>query len=409
MLGFIVNCGSSSIKVRLIDTDTQETLFESRAEHLNSSSSKVVTSFNNVVTNLFADYPRVSLSHEDALKAILKDLKQQEVISNLEDISFVGHRIVHGGSFFSKPTIITEEVIKKISECSELAPLHNPVGILGIRCCEELLPSAIHVAVFDTAFHQDIPEVNFRYAIPDKFYCEGIRKYGFHGTSYAYLTRKLRENVGEKNISAIMAHIGQGTSVCAVKKGKSVYTSMEFSPLSGCIMGTRSGSIDPTVVQFLCKKYDCTIEQVMSILNNDSGLYALTGYSNMIDILNGLENNNHSCIFALDLFCESLAENIAKAIIYLGERPKQIVFSGGIGENSDIVRYKILEKLTPIIGNINLDVIKNTKNEYIITQSASLVSVNGEFSSPKKNSEIAVYVIKANEELEIALEAAKLL
>ncbi len=408
MLGFIVNCGSSSIKARLIETDTKETLFEARAEHLNSPSSKVITISCDVVNNLFADY-HFLLSHEDALKSILKDLKQREVISNLEDISFVGHRIVHGGAFFSEPTIITEDVIEEISACNELAPLHNPVGIIGIRCCEELLPSAIHVAVFDTAFHQTIPEMSFRYAIPDKFYSEGIRKYGFHGTSYAYLTRKLRENVGEKNISAIMAHIGQGASVCAVKEGKSVYTSMEFSPLSGCIMGTRSGSVDPTIVQFICKKYNCTTNQVMSILNNESGLFALTGYSNMIDILNGAVNNSFSCICALDMFYTSIAENIAKAIISLGEKPKQIVFTGGIGENSDVVRYKILDKLTPLIGNIHLDIIKNTLNEYIITKSTSLVSVNEGFSSPKKDSGISVYVIKANEELEIALEAAKLL
>ena len=166
MLGFIVNCGSSSIKTRLIDTDTKETLFEARAGHLKTSSSTVTTKVNGISYSLL-DEDNTSLTHEQALQLILNDLSNRKIIKNLEDISFVGHRIVHGGTFFSKPTIITEEVIEKITTCNELAPLHNPVGISGIRCCENLLPSAIHVAVFDTAFHQTIPEINFRYAIPE--------------------------------------------------------------------------------------------------------------------------------------------------------------------------------------------------------------------------------------------------
>lgn len=393
MLGFIVNCGSSSIKTRLIDTDTKETLFEARAGHLKTSSSTVTTKVNGISYSLL-DEDNTSLTHEQALQLILNDLSNRKVIKNLEDISFVGHRIVHGGTFFSKPTIITEEVLEKITTCNELAPLHNPVGISGIRCCENLLSSAIHVAVFDTAFHQTIPEINFRYAIPDSWYDFGIRKYGFHGTSYSYLTRVLGNKIGKQNISAVMAHIGQGTSICAVSEGKSVYTSMEFSPLSGCIMGTRSGNIDPAVIQHLHNKFGYDINDILSTLNKESGLYAFTGQGNMLDILNGVERYNDDCIFALTAFCHSVAENMAKAIVSLGDKPKQIVFTGGIGENSPVVRKEIIRMLSPVVNGISLSDTANCENCFEITH---------------KCSPIPIYVINANEELEIALEAANLL
>ena len=393
MLGFIVNCGSSSIKARLIDTDTQETLFEARAGHLKTTSSEVITKINGISYSLL-DVDNASLTHEQALQLILNDLSTRKVIKKLEDISFVGHRIVHGGTFFSKPTIITEEVLEKITTCNELAPLHNPVGISGIRCCKILLPSAIHVAVFDTAFHQTIPEINFRYAIPDSWYNSGIRKYGFHGTSYSYLTRVLDNKIGKENISAIMAHIGQGTSVCAVSEGKSVYTSMEFSPLSGCIMGTRSGNIDPAVIQHLHNKFGYSINYILSTLNKKSGLYSFTEKSNMVDILKGVENSDEKCIFALTAFCCSIAENIAEALISLRKKPEQIVFTGGIGENSPLVRKEIIRMLSPILNGICLSDTANSENCFEITY---------------KCSSITIYVINVNEELEIALEAAKLL
>lgn len=282
------------------------------------------------------------MTNEEILKYILKDITERCIISDLTKISFVGHRIVHGGVYFSEPTLITEDVIKKIESCNNLAPLHNPVGVAGIKCCQKLLPNVPHIAVFDTAFHQTVPKRNYTYPIPIALTNEGIRKYGFHGTSYSYLTRVLSEKVGRQNICAIMAHIGQGTSICAVQHGVSVYTSMEFSPLSGCMMGTRSGSVDPALIPYLEKTHGLTAKDTLEILNKQSGLFAIAGTSNMLEILAGAENGNFSCSFALDLFCQSIAENIAKGIIALGKRPKQIVFTGGIGENSELVGNKIL-------------------------------------------------------------------
>ena len=395
MLGFIVNCGSSSIKARLIDTDTKETLFEARAEHLGTKAASITT---------IADcFPQTlesckNMSNEEIFKYIVKNIFERGIILNLNEISFVGHRIVHGGTYFSEPTIITKDVIKKIESCNELAPLHNPVGVNGIKCCQNILPNVPHIAVFDTAFHQTVPKRNYTYPIPKELTNEGIRKYGFHGTSYSYLTRVLSEKVGRQNICAIMAHIGQGTSICAVQHGVSVYTSMEFSPLSGCIMGTRSGSVDPALIPYLEKTHGFTAKDTLEMLNKQSGLFAIAGTNNMIEILDGVENSNSNCIFALNLFCQSIAENIAKGIIALGKKSNQIVFTGGIGENSEIVRNKILELLQPFFGEF--DFHSSPKYE---------VSVKGLLNNLKVEQKPEVFVIKTNEELEIALESSELL
>lgn len=395
MIGFVVNFGSSSIKARLIDTDTKKDLFEAKAEHLKTESATITTNadfFYQTLNNC------KNMSNEEILRYIVKNIFERSIISNLNEISFVGHRIVHGGTFFSDSTIITEDVIKKIESCNDLAPLHNPEGVDGIKCCRKLLPNIPHIAVFDTAFHQTVSKCNYTYPIPIALTNEGIRKYGFHGTSYSYLTRVLSEKVGRQNICAIMAHIGQGTSVCAVQHGVSVYTSMEFSPLSGCMMGTRSGSVDPALIPYLEKTHGLTAKDTLEILNKQSGLFAIAGTSNMLEILANAENGNSNSIFAIDLFCQSIAENMAKAMISLGKKPKQIIFSGGIGENSEIVRNKILEFLKPFIGEFDF----NSSSRYG-------VSVKGLLNNLKVEQKPEVFVIKTNEELEIALEASELL
>lgn len=390
----IINCGSSSIKLKLIEVDTYSTIFEARAEHLGSVTSTitVVTSTGKKQLSSQADS---ILDHETALQEIIDYLASGSAISSLNEISLIGHRVVHGGTFFSEPTLVTDEVIAKIEECSSLAPLHNPASLIGIRCCQKLLPKLPQVAVFDTAFHQTIPEANYKYAIPIEFAYDGIRKYGFHGTNYAFLTRTLSESfdVDKDDISAVMAHIGQGVSVCAVKGGRSVWTSMEFSPLSGCIMGTRAGNIDASVIQYICNTYNYSVTEALDVLNKDSGLLALCGTNNMIEVLAGVKHGNTACSLAFKMFCDSVADNMSIAIRRLGRPPKQIVFSGGIGENSGLVRETIINMLSPVLPGITLYDAANQYNKKLIS---------------RKTSPVKVYVIPANEELEIAIESSKL-
>lgn len=391
----VVNCGSSSLKLKLFKREKNDKLivvFEARAEHLGSIASSVTVKDSAGKKTLPIDDV---FDHKVALQTILDYVVTNSVISSLNAITCVGHRVVHGGTFFSKPTLISYKVLEKIDECGILAPLHNHVNLMGIQICQGLLPQATQIAVFDTAFHQTIPYANYIYAIPEEFSKSEIRKYGFHGTSYAYLTRSLSNIIGgTENMCAILAHIGQGASVCAVKQGKSVYTSMEFSPLSGCIMGTRSGTIDPAIIQYLCNNYNYTVDEVLCILNRNSGLSALCGSNNMLEILDGMQNGEGKCVLAFEMFCDSIAENIAKCMYHLRFSHKQIVFSGGIGENANIVREEILKRLSHTPGNIDLDTKANRDNAIKISSSASSVDV---------------YVIPANEEWEIAKEASELL
>ena len=391
MLGFIVNCGSSSIKARIIDTARKTTIYEARAEHLNSDSAKLTTKSKKSENETIV----LSQTHKEAIELIVEDILSSGTLITLDSIDFVAHRIVHGGNVFSKPTIINVKILEKISEFNNLAPLHNPIGIEGAEICLKLFSEEIpQIAIFDTAFHQTISETYFRYALPNSFFENGVRKYGFHGISYAYSTRILKEKFNVKNPTAIIAHLGQGSSVCGIKNGESVYTSMEFGPVSGCIMGTRSGTIDPTILYHMCHNHNYPINQLFRVLNSESGLYAITGKNNMIDVIEGAKANEDKCILALEMFCISVVEYLANAVVALGEKPKQIVFSGGIGENSDIIREKILKKLSPILSGILLDDSRNAEDNVIISADDSF---------------IPVYVIPVNEELEIAYEAEKLL
>lgn len=392
MQGLVINCGSSSIKIKLIEVSESSTIFEARAEHLGSEAAKITVSTPESGKLQLRNHSGTSiLKHDTALQEIIDYLA---FISSLDDIRFVGHRVVHGGTFFSQPTLITDEVIEKIYSCVNLAELHNPASIIGIECIRKLLPNVPQVAVFDTAFHQTIPKSTYSFAIPKCFSEKGIRKYGFHGTSYAFLTHQLSELVGTNSVSAIMAHIGQGVSVCAVKDNHSVWTSMEFSPLSGCMMGSRCGTIDPTIISYLCNNYNYTVDEVINKLNKNSGLLAICGTNNMIEILKGVEQGREDCIEALDMFCSSIADNMSVAINHLGEDVKYIVFSGGIGENSPLVRQKVLDKMSPTLHYIVIDDNANQNN-------ASLISC--------KHSPLGIYVIPTNEELEIAIESSKLI
>lgn len=389
MLGLIVNSGSTSLKIRLIETESLTTVFQAKAEHLNSSSAKLTVTRNSVETKSQIDYP---CDHLTAFNMIAESITSL----GIEQIDFIGHRIVHGGTYFSKPTLINEDVLKKLSKCKPLAPEHNPIGIKGIKICTKLFKDIPQIAVFDTAFHQTIPEENFRYALPYSFYQAGIRKYGFHGINCSHIVRTLEERFGSGKKPTIILHMGGGTSVTAVKNGKSQYNSMGLTPLEGCIMETRSGSIDPSILNFMNKTQNLGFDDGLRMLNKSSGINCLTTKENMLEILAGVSAGDKDCILGLNMYCDSVASYLLTAISTgLRQKPEQLVFSGGIGENSDIIREKILERLFPFYKDeILLDFTANFDNKELIS---------------KPDSQIKVFVIHSNEELEIAIEVSTII
>ena len=390
----VLNSGSSSLKYQLIDMKTEEVIAKGNFERIGEkeaflthkvNSDKYV--INSPVTN-----------HEEALKIILEQLLNEKygVINNLNEIDAIGHRIVHGGEIFDKSVVITDDVIKKIDECSTLAPLHNPAAILGINACKKAMPEKPMVAVFDTAFHQTMPKENYIYPIPEEYYKKyKVRKYGAHGTSHQYVSKiaidLLKKPLEETKI--VTCHLGQGASICAVKGGKSIDTSMGLTPLGGIAMVTRSGDLDPSVVTYIMEKENLTPNEMNTILNKKSGLYGITGLNpDYREIENASTGDNEKAKVAIEMFTTIIAQFVAKYAVSLNGIDA-IVFTGGIGENQVNIRRKICEKLSFMGVDINL----NTN------------TVRGEqIEISTDNSKIKVYVIPTNEELVIARDTMSL-
>lgn len=389
----VINCGSSSLKFQLIETKTEAVIAKGICERIGIDGGKLVYSPANgskQVTEL--EMP----SHEEAISAIIKALTDSKigVISDLSEIDAVGHRLVHGGEEFASSTIITEDVMEVIRECSVLAPLHNPANIIGIEACQKLMPTTPMVGVFDTAFHQSIPEIAYLYAIPYSYYEKyKIRKYGFHGTSHDYVSRKVAEVLGEEfeSLKIIVCHLGNGASITAIKNGKSIDTSMGLTPLEGLIMGTRSGDVDPGVVEFIANKENKTIGEVISILNKESGMLGLTnGFSSDFrDIENGYIEGNEICIRAYRAFSYRVAKYIGSYVAAMNG-VDVICFTAGVGENGPIIRDIVCGEYLGYLG-IELDQEANLKRgeDIIIT---------------KEGCKTKVAVIPTNEELVIARE-----
>ena len=386
----VVNCGSSSLKYQLIDMDEEKLLAKGICERIGEKDASSITHKVNgekyVVTS-----PMVN--HEDAIKIVLEQLVHNEygVIKDLTEISAVGHRLVHGGELFSHSVAIDEEVIAKYETCSNLAPLHNPATILGIRACQKAMPSVPMVGVFDTAFHQTMPKQNYLYPIPYEFYEKyGIRKYGFHGTSHQYVSKRVAEIVGKpiEDLKIVTCHIGQGASLCAIDGGKSIDTSMGLSPLGGIAMVTRSGDLDPSVVTEIMDRENLTAKEVNSLLNKKSGLYGMTGLNpDFREIeLASYEPDQPKAQVAIELFTQTIAQYIAKYAVSL-KGIDVIVFTGGIGENQVNIRKKICEDLEWTGLKINLE-----KN--------NVKSVETKIST--EDSKISVYIIPTDEEMVIA-------
>ena len=391
----VINCGSSSLKFQLIDMTTEAVQAKGLCERIGIDGSRIVyTPAGGEKMTIESPMP----THTEAIKLVLDCLTNAEygVIKSLKEINAVGHRVVHGGEKFASSTIITDEVIKVIEECNELAPLHNPANLIGINVCRELMPGVPMVGVFDTAFHQTMPKKAYLYGLPIKAYTDyKIRRYGFHGTSHSFVSKRVAEFLGKpvEDLKTIVCHLGNGASICAVDGGKSVDTSMGFTALAGLGMGTRSGDIDPAILEYYANKEGLTLSEVTTVLNKKSGMEGLTGgKSDFRDLEEGYEAGDQACVDAIEVFCYNVARFVGAYAASLNG-VDVIAFTAGIGENSGFVRGKICEYLGYL--GITIDAEQNSKRgEDII------------ISTP--DSKVTVCVIPTNEELMIARDTKAL-
>lgn len=392
----VINCGSSSLKYQVIDSDTEQVLAKGLCERIGIDGRLVYTPAGGEkeISNL--DMP----THKQAIQYVIDALTNEKtgVIKSLDEIGAVGHRLVHGGEKFACSTIITEDVIKAVEECTDLAPLHNPANLIGVRACQELMPNTPMAGVFDTAFHQTMPLEAYMYGIPYEYYEKyRIRKYGFHGTSHSFVSKRMAELLGKpiEDLKIIVCHLGNGSSVCAVDGGKSVDTSMGLSPLEGLIMGTRSGDIDPSVMEFICKKENLDINGIMDVLNKKSGVQGLSGVSSDFrDLQAGAADGNARCEMAVDVFCYRVLKYIG-AYVAAMNGVDAIAFTAGLGENDEIVRRKVVSRLGYLGIKLDEEVNNNGRGKEIA------------ISTP--DSKVPVWIVPTNEELAIARETVALL
>jgi len=391
----VLNCGSSSLKYQLINMETEEVLASGKYERIGEDEAFITHKVNGQKIEI--KHP--AKTHEEAVDFTLKQLINPEykVIDSLDEISAIGHRLVHGGEKINKSVVITDEVVDVLKECIDLAPLHNPAGIIGIEACKKVMPGKPMVGVFDTAFHQTMPKERYIYPIPYEYYKKyGIRKYGFHGTSHMYVSQRLAEIVGKdiSELKIVTCHLGQGSSICAVEGGKSVDTSMGLTPLAGIPMVTRSGDLDPSVVTFLMKKEGWTPEEAENMLNKKSGVQGISGLApDFREIEAASYGENERAAIAIEKFKYEIASYIAKYAVAMNG-VDYIVFTGGVGENQINIRRGVCEKLEFMGVKIDVEA-NNVRGE------------EKEISAP--DSKVKVYLVPTNEELMIAKETARLI
>ena len=390
----VLNSGSSSLKYQLMDMETEEVMAKGNYERIGVGESFITHKVNGEKYKIVNPVE----NHEQAISFMLEQLTHSDygVIASFDEIDAVGHRVVHGGEKFSESVVIDDDVIKAIEDCIDLAPLHNPAGLTGIRACQKVLSGKPMVAVFDTAFHQTMPKEHYLYPIPYEYYEKyGIRKYGFHGTSHRFVSNRIAEVLGKpvEDLKVINCHLGQGASLCAIKGGKSVDTSMGLTPLAGIAMGTRSGDLDPSIVTFIMKKENLTPDEMSNILNKKSGLLGMSGISaDNRDILEEVEKGNERASFAIKSYSYIIAQYIAKYAATMNG-VDVITFTGGVGERGPDERKAICEYLG--FMGVELDLEEN-----------NVKAVEKEIS--KKDSKVKVWIVPTDEELMIARDTMNL-
>ncbi|MEG0547302.1 MAG: acetate kinase [Coprobacillus sp.] len=388
-----VNAGSSSLKFQLFEMDNESVITSGVIERIGLEDSIFTIKYNGEKDVRTLPIP----THKEAVQLLLDTLIEKKIVNSLDEIKGVGHRVVQGGSYFDQSQIVDEDVISKIDELKSLAPLHNPAHLTGYYAFKEAIPTAGAVAVFDTAFHQTLEPRCYIYPIPYKFYTDyKVRKYGAHGTSHYYVSQRVIDKLGNPSESKIIvAHLGAGGSLTAVKNGKSINTSMGFTPLAGIVMGTRSGDLDPSIIDYLIEEIGMDMKEIIKMLNKESGLLGVSGVSSDFrDVMNAANEGNERAQLAIDIFFRRVIAYIGRYFIALGGCDA-IAFTAGIGENSAYARKEILSLVSEALGIvIDDDANENGDGERLIT---------------KPESKIKVYVIPTNEELVIARDTKRLL
>ena len=390
----VINCGSSSLKYQLIDSQTEAVLAKGLCERIGIDGRLVYEKAGCDKEVTEAAMP----THKQAIQLVLDALVNPTTgaIADLSAIDAVGHRVVHGGEKFATSTVLTDEVINVIEECNDLAPLHNPANLIGIRACQELMPNVPMVAVFDTAFHQTMPEVAYMYGLPYEYYEKySVRRYGFHGTSHSYVSKRAADILGKdySELKTIVCHLGNGASICAVNGGKSVDTSMGLTPLEGLIMGTRSGDVDPSILDFIAQKENLTLSEVMNVLNKKSGVEGVSGVSSDFrDLAAAAAEGNKRAALAIDAFAYRVVKYIG-AYAAAMNGVDAICFTAGLGENDAATRAKIMANLG-YLGIAVDEEANNTRGKEVVISTA--------------DSKVKVLAIPTNEELAICRETVAL-
>lgn len=387
-----VNAGSSSLKFSCFELPSEEELINGYFEKIGMDGS-----FYNIKINGSKVKTEIDLkNHSDAVKYLQEELIKNNVVKSLSEISGVGHRLVQGGDKFKESVLLTDEVLKECEKFNDLAPLHNPAMLSCIKAFKEAMPNAKMVGVFDTSFHQTMQEIDFLYPVPYSWYKDyGIRKYGYHGTSHKYITKRVEQILGKEKVNIINCHIGSGSSICCIKDSKSIDTTMGFSPNSGLMMGTRSGDIDYSIIPFYMNKSGKSLQEVDNILNKESGLLGISGISSdHRDIEEGMNNGDERCRLADNMYVNKVVGYIANYFVKLNGEVDALVFTAGLGENAREFREEIVSKLSSL--GIKIDKEENMKYASYMPEHEGKISTD--------DSTVSIYVIPTNEELMIAKE-----
>ena len=390
-----VNCGSSSLKFQMYEMPEEKVLISGYVEKIGQQDCFWTVKVNGEKIKS----SRPLANHTEAVDVLIEELFKHNIVKSLDEIERIGHRVLHGGEFFKESAIVTDEVIEKIKSLIPLGPLHLPGNLAGIEAFRKVLPNVPMVAVFDTAFHQTMPKRNYIYPVPLSWYEKyGVRKYGFHGTSHKYITEVMKQELGKEDVNLIVCHIGSGASIAAVKDGKCYNTTMGITPLDGLMMGTRSGAIDPSILEYVCKEANMTVEEVTNVLNKQSGFLGVAGQADCRDVEALIEEGNENAKLAYAMYCDRIAKYIAEYYLELNGKVDSIIFTAGVGENGAGVRKEVLDRLNPI--GIYVDEEMNNKIASFKDIHEGVIST--------KDSKVEVRVLPTDEEIMIVRDTYNL-